>query len=86
MGQRFRLKASFQISSYPLEIQVILVALKKYGLILADNGSNWYLSGAPDERWNNDELVTNLRKIKGSDFEAVDVSNLMIDPNSGRTK
>jgi hypothetical protein len=86
MGQRFRLKSSFDITPFPPEIQVILVAFKKYGLILADNGSNWYISGSPDERWNNDDLVTYLKKVKGSDFEAVDVSSLMKDPNSGRTK
>jgi hypothetical protein len=85
MGQRFRLKSSFDITPFPPEVQVILVALKKYGLILADHGSNWYISGSPDERWNNDQLVTYLRKVKGSDFEAVDVSSLVKDPNSGRT-
>ncbi len=86
MGQRFRLKASFDITPFPPEIQVILTALKKYGMILADNGSNWYLSGTPDERWTNDELVTYLKKVKGSDFEAVDVSSLMKDPDFGSTK
>jgi hypothetical protein len=86
MGQRFRLKATFDITPYPLQIQIILIAFKKYGLILADNGSNWYISGSPDERWNNDLLVNFLKKVKGSDFEAVDVSSLVIDPNSGGTR
>ena len=86
MGERFRLKSSFDITPFPPEVQVILVALKKYGLILADNGSNWYLSGSPDYRWNDDELVAYLKLVKGSDFEAVDVSSLMKDPNSGRTR
>lgn len=86
MGQHFRLKATFDVSPYPHDVQVILIALKRYGVILADNGSNWYLSGAPDERWNNDELVSSLRNVKGSDFEAVDVSGLMIDPNSGQAR
>jgi len=86
MGQRFRLKASFDLSSFSGEMQVILRAMKKYGLILADNGSAWYISGAPDERWNNDVLVSEFGLIKGSDFEAVDVSGLMIDPDSGEAR
>jgi len=83
MGQRFRLKASFDISAFPADVQVILRALKKYGMILADNGSAWFISGAPDSRWNNDDLGT-FRSITGSAFEAVDVSPLMMDPNSGQ--
>ena len=85
MGQRFRLKANVDISGYSPQVQVILTALKKYGMILADNGSSWFLSGAPDERWNNDTLQQ-LSGIKGSDFEAVDVSSLMINPNSGEAR
>ena len=85
MGQRFRLKAGFDISPYPPDVQVILRALKKYGMILADNGSAWYLSGEPDARWNNDNL-SKMRAITGSAFEAVDVSSLMLDPNSGEAK
>jgi hypothetical protein len=69
-GARIRLKAGFDISSYPAKVQVILRAMKKYGLILADIGSNMYITGAPDDRWNNDELRT-LGQIKGSDFEVV---------------
>jgi hypothetical protein len=84
MGQRFRLKASVDISSYPAQVQVIFKALKTYGLILADNGSNWYISGAPDARWNDDMLVTAFRGLKGGDFEAVDVSSLMVNPDSGQ--
>lgn len=83
MGQRFRLKASFDISTYPAEVQVILRALKKYGMMIADNGSAWFLSGEPDSRWNNDDLGT-FRNITGAAFEAVDVSSLMVDPNSGQ--
>jgi hypothetical protein len=82
MGQRFRLKQSFDISGYPQHVRVILQAFKEYGLILADNGSPWYISGAPDERWDNDVLHA-WDDIPGSAFEAVDVSGLMIDPNSG---
>jgi hypothetical protein len=70
MGMRVRLKASFDISRFSPNIQVVLRALKKYGMILADNGSNWYVSGAPDPRWNDSELST-LGSIKGSDFEVV---------------
>ncbi len=84
MGQRFRLKASVDIASFGPNVQVILRALKKYGMFLADNGSSWYLSGAPDPRWDDDEL-RQLGRLTGSDFEAVDESALMADPNSGRT-
>ena len=83
MGQRFRLKASFNISAFPADVQVILRALKKYGLILADNGSAWYISGAPDSRWNNTNLAT-LHNVFGSDLEAVDGTALMINVNSGQ--
>jgi hypothetical protein len=83
MGQRFRLKAGYDISGYSPEIQVILTAMKEYGLILADNGSSWFISGAPDERWDND-MLHEWDDIPGSAFEAVDVSSLMVDPDSGR--
>jgi len=73
MGGRIRLKAGFNISSFPARIQVILRAMKKYGLILSDVGSNMYISGAPDERWDNDEL-RQLGKVKASDFEVVTVN------------
>ena len=86
MGQRFRLRASFDASRFAPEVQVILRALKKYGMILADNGSAWYVSGVPDPRWNDDVLVSQLAQVRGSDFEAVDVSSLMIDPNSGAAR
>jgi len=82
MGERFRLKASFDISAYPADVQVILRAMKKYGIMLADNGSAWYISGQPDARWNNDHLHT-LGQLLGSNFEAVDATLLRIDPNSG---
>ncbi|MEJ0106280.1 MAG: hypothetical protein WDO19_28645 [Bacteroidota bacterium] len=73
-GARIRLKAGFDISGYSATNQVILRAMKKYGLILADIGSNLYISGAPDERWDNDDL-RNLGQIHGSDFEAVKFNN-----------
>jgi hypothetical protein len=85
MGQRFRLRANFDVSSFSPEGQVILRAMKKYGMMLADNGSAWFISGAPDSRWNNTNL-SDLRRVVGSDFEAVDVSSLMIDPNSGQAR
>jgi PKD repeat protein len=83
MGQRFRLKASFDTSIYGPQSRVVLEALKKYGIILSDNGGNWFISGVPDERWDNDDL-NDLKDLKGSDFEAVDESSLIIDPDSGR--
>ena len=85
MGARFRLRAGFDISTFSAANQVILKALKKYGMMLADNGSAWYLSGAPDARWDNDDLHK-LGIIRGSDFEAVDVAGLAIDPNSGQAR
>jgi uncharacterized protein (TIGR03437 family) len=83
MGQRFRLKGGFDLSKFSPPVQVILQALKKYGMILADNGSSWYLSGTPDDRWDND-VLHQISQLQGSDFEAVDESSLMADPNSGR--
>jgi hypothetical protein len=85
MGARFRLKADYDISGFPQEMQVILQAMKSYGIMLADNGSNWYVSGAPDERWDNDMLHL-LDVLTGNDFEAVDASVLMVDTNSGEVK
>jgi hypothetical protein len=85
MGQRFRLRASFDTSGFSSQARVILEALKKYGMILADNGSAWFISGVPDERWDND-VLHELHQVKGSDFEAVDVSALMIQPDSGQVR
>jgi hypothetical protein len=70
MGLRLRLKASFDVSGYPRQARIVLVALKRYGMIVADNGSSWYITGAPDSRWSNDQLHT-LGRVKGSDFEVV---------------
>ena len=75
MGQRLRLKRSFDISGYPKQVRVILKALKVYGMIVADNGSDWYLTGAPHRRWNNDALHR-LGEIEGRNFEVVDTSRL----------
>jgi hypothetical protein len=85
MGQRFRLKADFDLSGFSRDVRVILTALKKYGMILADNGSSWYISGSPDPRWNND-ILRELGNVKGSAFEAIDESSLMANPNSGQVK
>lgn len=85
MGARFRLKADYDISGFPPEMQILLQAFKTYGIVLADNGSNWYVSGAPDERWDNDMLHL-LDVLTGDDFEAVDTSVLMVDVDSGEVK
>ncbi|HTN78930.1 MAG TPA: hypothetical protein VMK16_04575 [Acidimicrobiales bacterium] len=84
MGLRLRLKANVDISGYPPQLRVILTALKTYGLIVADNGSPWFMSGVPDEHWDNDMLHL-LDQLHGTDFEVVDESSLMLDPNSGAT-
>jgi hypothetical protein len=80
MGLRVRLKASVDISGFTPDVRVILTALKKYGMILADNGSNWYISGVPDMRWNDDTLH-HLNRITGADFEVVDASALHNGPD-----
>ena len=85
MGARFRLSADYDISGFPQEMQVILQAMKTYGVILADNGSNWYVSGAPDERWDNDMLHL-LDVLTGNDFEAVDTSRMMVESDSGEAR
>jgi uncharacterized protein (TIGR03437 family) len=85
MGQRFRLKAGFDISGYSPVVHVILRGLKKYGMILADNGSSWYIGGAPDDRWDNDALHQ-ITQLQGSDFEAVDESSLMAQPDSAAVR
>jgi hypothetical protein len=80
MGLRLRLKASFDISSYPADDQVILTAMKKYGLILADNGSAIFVSGAPDNRWNNNDLNL-LKQITASNFEVVQTGTIFTPAN-----
>jgi hypothetical protein len=70
MGLRLRLKAGFDVSGYPRQARIVLVALKRYGMLVADNGANWYITGAPDPRWSNDQLHT-LGRVRGSDFEVV---------------
>jgi hypothetical protein len=75
MGLRFRLRADFPVRAFPQQARVILRALQRYGMILADNGSSWYVSGAPSPGWDNDQLHT-LHRVHGSDFEVVDTSRL----------
>jgi hypothetical protein len=75
MGLRVRLKASFDTRPFPRQARVVLEALKRYGMILADNGADWYISGAPDPRWSNDQLHT-LHRVTGSAFEVVDTKAL----------
>jgi hypothetical protein len=85
MGARFRLRADYDISRFSATNQIILRAIKKYGMLVADNGASWFITGTPDSRWDNDDLH-NLLQVVGSNMEAVDSSSLMIDPNSGQAK
>jgi hypothetical protein len=75
MGLRVRLKAGVDISGLPYQARIVAIALKRYGMILADNGSPWYISGAPDARWSDDALHE-LNRLTGADFEVVDTSSL----------
>jgi len=76
MGMRVRMKASFDISTFPTNVQVILRAMKTYGMFLADNGSGWFISGAPDSRWDDDELGA-LKRIPSSAFEVVRMGTIV---------
>jgi hypothetical protein len=76
MGLRVRLKAGFDLSGFPKQARAVLVALKRYGMIVADNGSSWYITGAPNPKWNNDDLHT-LGRVHGSDFEVVQTGNVV---------
>jgi hypothetical protein len=75
MGLRVRLKASFDVRPFPRQARIVLTALKRYGMIVADNGSNWYITGAPNRGWSNDQLHT-LGRVTGSNFEVVDTTSL----------
>jgi hypothetical protein len=79
MGLRLRLKSNFDISGFSDPVKVILVALKKYGMIVADNGSNWFITGSPDERWD-DDVLGEIKSIYGSSFEAVKTVDEYGDP------
>jgi len=70
MGQRLRLKRSVDISSFPRQARIVATALQRYGMLVADNGSDWFISGAPHPRWDNDDLRA-LKRLHGSDFEVV---------------
>jgi len=75
MGLRVRLKASFDVRPFPRQARIVLVALKRYGMIVADNGSDWYITGAPNRGWSNEQLHT-LGHVSGSNFEVVDTSSV----------
>ena len=75
MGQRLRLKRSVRIGGFPRQARVVARALQRYGMLVADNGSDWYISGAPHPRWSNDQLRA-LKQLSGSDFEVVDTTKL----------
>ncbi len=76
MGMRVRLKPGYDTSSFPASVRVILAALKTYGMFVADNGSDWFISGAPDPRWSDSDLAT-LHRVRGSDFEVVQIRGLV---------
>jgi len=80
MGMRMRLKANYDISSFPPQAKVILTALKSYGMIMADNGSNMFLTGAPDDRWNNDDL-SSLKQVPASAFEVIQMPTVTTAAN-----
>lgn len=85
MGQRFRLRSTVREADFPAQLRPIITALKTYGAIVADNGSAWFFSGVPDERWDNDALHA-LGRLHGSDLIAVDASSLQVSANSGEAK
>jgi hypothetical protein len=85
MGLRLRLKANVDISGYGTQARVVLQELKDYGMILADTGTSLDIGGIPDSRWN-DNVLHALEQIHGTEFEVVDESGLMVDPNSGQAR
>ncbi len=84
MGLRLRMKAGYDLAGFTPRVRTILQALKKYGMMVADNGTDWYLNGVPDPRWDDDELSV-INDIPGSAFEVVDVSGLELSADSGAT-
>src|SRR5437764_891332 len=82
MGARFRLRGDFNMAGYRPDTQVVLRAMQHYGLLLADNGSNWYFQGTAENGWD-DGFISDLKRVPASAFEAVDESSLIVDPNSG---
>jgi hypothetical protein len=85
MGARFRLKAGYSLAGLRPDTQVVLRAMKTYGLMLADNGSPWYFQGTSDTRWPG-ALLDQLKRIPASAFEAVDESRLMVSADSGQAR
>jgi hypothetical protein len=85
MGARFRMKSSFSTSGFRSDTRVILTAMKRYGMIVADNGSDWFFTGTAEHGWSND-MLDELKSIPAGAFEAVDESSLMVDRNSGRVR
>ena len=75
MGLRVRLKRGYPIARFPRQARVVLRALKEYGMVVSDNGSSWYITGAPHARWSNEDLHT-LHRVPGSAFEVVDTKSL----------
>lgn len=85
MGLRLRLRAGVDVSKLPRQARIVATAMQRYGVIVADNGSAWYISGDPDERWDNDALAA-LGRLRGRDFEAVDTTSLMISKDSAAVR
>lgn len=85
MGQRFKLRPDFDMNGFSPEVKVILRAMQRYGIILADNGSDWYISGVPNPLWD-DDILRELRQVYGRDFETVDSTFLILDPDSGQAR
>lgn len=83
MGAWLRLDPSIDPATFGPQVRPIVVALQTYGAIVADNGGAWYLSGSPDERWDNDQL-RELARLTGDDFVVVDTTSLVVDPDSGQ--
>jgi hypothetical protein len=76
MGMRVRLRSDFDVATYPADVRVILRAMQRYGMFLADNGSGWYVSGAPDPRWSDDNLAT-LARVRSTDFQVLRIQGLI---------
>ena len=85
MGGRFRLRANFDISRFRADTQVVLRAMQRYGLIVADNGSDWFITGTAEDGWDTD-MLDEIKSVPASQFEAVDASGLMISPDSGASR
>ncbi|MET8311703.1 hypothetical protein [Micromonospora sp. NPDC005173] len=85
LGQRLRLKRSVDVARLPRQARIVAEAMQRYGVIVADHGSAWFISGAPDRRWDNDALHT-LGGLRGNDFEVVDVAGMMVSRTSGATR